>query len=801
MRRLRAPGWCRFVVASVALIVAVAGTPGGIAEADELVLTSQLVSDVAFDLQNERLLVAGTSSTALGNEGLVARGTDGTSIVVTGIPSASGVTVVGSDVYVLERSYPVTLHRLDRETLAAERSWTYDPESVVGGGQLEYAGGRLWFAQCIDPGYGESIVSVALDGSDVRQHAAAIDCQARLVPDPGGGALFVFGFDDSGSYLHRYDVDGTALVRTARRSFADGILDLDVAPDGSRLLVVRDAHAENTSVAIELDAADLTNAGVSYAEHADPWSRLRAASFAPDGSAVILVTALEGPLTTPPVATVYARGGGEPATEYHLTSECEQMPSQDVHLYLRPNAQEAYLTTSSWFGLVSEPLDAAASLTLEVDMADVIPGETVAFSGTLVDAGGAPLGGRTVQVRRWRYGQGERLADVTVGAGGAFTFAQQAPTDLTGIQDALCFQVRWAGDAMHRNAYSAPVIVRVEKADGTLRFRSDRELVGLGADIRLQGQLSYSATRPVDGVDVVIVRRGPDDDGSQVIGTVQTDADGRFHLDVTNLDAYGSWDFYAHVAETAYTKEVSALTEVEVTTITSHVTVSAPVLAVAGDVDRVVVQLVEHPDANGGELQLYYQGDGHPERLVGRGAPDAQGRLIVPVRWKYSGRLRGVYTGDEIYQPASKIERVDVEPVIEGRMRRWYERKNAYHLYRKGVAPLLVFSVYPYKAGWPATVYLERERANWNTIGSVQVELNRDGVAGVVVDPSILAVRANYHLVVDTSGTRWNASTSEGFYFRVTRNTSTARLRSALSLDPLKPASAIPLTTSPPTSA
>ena len=150
-----------------------------------------------------------------------------------------------------------------------------------------------------------------------------------------------------------------------------------------------------------------------------------------------------------------------------------------------------------------EPVDVPTTSTLAVDRTAVWPGGSVALSGQVVDAGGAPVPDHLVTVSRRVEGalRWRRVATVTTDASGAF----RVPFV---VDRTAAFRAVAARDGGFLRSVSAPASVALrEKTVAAVELAAERLRVRSGRAVELYGHLTSTSGQPLPRRTVTILER------------------------------------------------------------------------------------------------------------------------------------------------------------------------------------------------------------------------------------------------------------------------------------------------------
>lgn len=156
-------------------------------------------------------------------------------------------------------------------------------------------------------------------------------------------------------------------------------------------------------------------------------------------------------------------------------------------------------------------------------------------------------------------------------------------------------------------------------------------------------------------------------------------------------------------------------------------------------------------------------------RKVGEGVTDAEGRVSLDVRPKFTTRYEARYAGDADHDPSSDSVRIEVRADARGKMTRYKRRSHGYAIYRREGRVFFSTTVDPDKTGEKVQIYLQvRRNGGWRFAGSAEVRLGRRSRVVIYIAGASLSRRRPYRLSSEILTDRFNVGDqSEWAFFRV----------------------------------
>lgn len=661
----------------------------------------------------------------------------------------------GSTLYVLESAGTVRVV----DTAALEVTDTFPVGIPAPVTRLAFAGGRVWFSNCTNAG---ALGSVALDGSDPLTYTAGLNrpkCPIFATSPGSPDVLYSAGQLTSGEWrIVRYDVgDGTPQV-LAGRTFSEVPRDVDVAPAGGAI-VTFDTGAR------ELNGTDLD----TVRTFARPVGmHPLAAVVAGNGSRVVVV----GRTTdwSDHQVLVYDAADGSPEGSFGLFASCAGSRPLARLSVITPSGNRLFVVQDDALYIANDPLLPTGSLTAEPETYEAFPLDIVDVEGSLAPDGQSGEG-KTIRLRAIYGGVWSQAAMTTSGPGGSFVLAPEIPVP-TNLSGEICYEARWAGDATHRNLYASPFTIAFERGATELTFTGPDEIAP-GLPLVLDGTLSFE-TPDALGSRTIRIYRSTATSGWQQIGVATTATDGSFEFPTDAPAAEGLYRYRATFAgdERNYSTGKSS-GWVDVSFVPTSLILDAPNEVRYRTQIDVTATLPEHEDATDRVVRIYATEVDGAETLIKEGPVDRNGQLHATVPDPERNlSFRAEYGGDVRLLPSEAEGETDVGPRFVVKLKRYYGRRDGFHLYRKGVDPLMIATTTPDHAGKSMWFTMERRRdGGWNQVGdSVRVKIPSSGKTGVVVKSRALAVGGRYLLYAWFNGDRFNGyGESKRLLFRITR--------------------------------
>lgn len=296
--------------------------------------------------------------------------------------------------------------------------------------------------------------------------------------------------------------------------------------------------------------------------------------------------------------------------------------------------------------------DVPVATTLRLTPSSTAPtaGQSVTFAGTLLDASGHPVTGRTVHLASSPPGSTTwtRVASATTSSTGAY--AVSLP-----VSAAARYRARFAGDTSYATSTSAVATVD-PRVPTTLSLASSSNDVLAGSTVTLSGALS--GTGPLGGAPVTLQSQLPGSTTWTPVQSATTAADGTFSVPLAAKTSAAYRVVYAGSA--AYAPATSPTQAVTVsrapTSASLSLSNSAPYLGTRVTLSGVLSDGTL-PVAGRTVTVLGRAAGGTTWTTVGTATTDGAGHYAVATTVTGAETYRTDFAGDELFLPASSPTR------------------------------------------------------------------------------------------------------------------------------------------------
>jgi lysozyme len=172
----------------------------------------------------------------------------------------------------------------------------------------------------------------------------------------------------------------------------------------------------------------------------------------------------------------------------------------------------------------------STSLTLGASNPAPMSGQRVTFSGTLHDASGRPVAGKTVALASQAAGSTTWTQVGTATTSRTGSFSRRIVVSSPGK-----YRATFSGDADFRGSVSPTTSVRLTPIPTAITLSATSNQVFAGTKVTLSGVLGVSATKPLAGQPVTVSRQLQGSSTWAVLGRTTTDSTGAFSLRSTML--------------------------------------------------------------------------------------------------------------------------------------------------------------------------------------------------------------------------------------------------------------------------
>jgi hypothetical protein len=308
---------------------------------------------------------------------------------------------------------------------------------------------------------------------------------------------------------------------------------------------------------------------------------------------------------------------------------------------------------------------------------------------------------------------------------------------------------------------------------------SGTSTITVGDHASLYGFLTFSDGSSSAGFVVRVTRTNPDHTETAVGDVTTTSDQGGFNF-VDSPPARGTYTYTATFD--GDTQRSSATATSDVLTVSGVATTVGLHTSATKINYRHSVNLTAHLSAHGTNptVSIFKTPAGGARMLVRSAPVDADGNLTVSVRPRKTTTFDAVYTGDEVFKPAtSPTVKVAVRVAIAGALSRYYTTSRTYRLYHyspscvtSGVrCPRYTVSVAPNHAGDKVSIMLAyHTTSGWVVVGREAARLNsRSRVRIILRYANRTIVGQRYRLEAHFAADAANAANTTGWsHFRVT---------------------------------
>ncbi|HWS32825.1 MAG TPA: hypothetical protein VN408_08785 [Actinoplanes sp.] len=511
---------------------------------------------------------------------------------------------------------------LDAGTL--ERTAKYSTGAVAPA-DVVAAGGRIWFSYADDGGrlgtIDPSTETVRLDlsgtGSAAAELATASARTGRIGLAAKGRTAVI-------------DVSGDTVTEVASADTTADIVDVSLNPDGTRIATVSAAQIAVTLRDVSDFAVLSTNKPLAGRPLSVDLAAGGALASTSDGSRMYVYAPHGGVIRQIELET---RGEG-------VAHGVEWAPNED-RLFVVSENRGAYTL------LTEKDSQRAHTFVSNFATADVVPGGSVTFTGTLTSQLPLPAGS-VVEVTRG----GTSLGGFPVGSDRSFTFTDNPP----GTTGEVGYQISYGGSEFHLPAPGS-ASARIIRAEVSSSFGAPDTALP-GTPVRISGQLTTRSPMPwPTGAAVEISRNGT------VVGTAPIDADGYVTF-TDNPPGEGVMTYrFAYAGDTVrrvWEREF----RVEVSRRVSTITLAGPLTATRGEALTLTGTLTSPLELPAGTTVAVSRTD--PEspagKPLGTRTVAADGSFGITDAPPSGGTVtyRVTYTGDAAHTPASAVWAVTV---------------------------------------------------------------------------------------------------------------------------------------------
>lgn len=288
------------------------------------------------------------------------------------------------------------------------------------------------------------------------------------------------------------------------------------------------------------------------------------------------------------------------------------------------------------------------ALTLAADNPAPQTGQTVTFTGTLLDPAGKAIKGRTVTLSTSAPGANawSPLGTVVTTKTGAFTFSQA----VTAAGD---YQVGFAGDTDYKPSTSPVQAITLTPIPTTLSLASSSASTLAGTTLSLSGTLDTSSKKPLATRSVTISRLTSGSGTWQRVAATTTNAKGAFTktlkmmLTARYRAAFAGEAAYARITSPARTVTVKLNPAAVTMKATRHAPHAGQYVTFTGTLDNGDAGVPGRPV----ELQRQLAGSTTWQTVTEK-RTDARGRWSTRIAVPSAATYRAAFAGDRLYTAA-----------------------------------------------------------------------------------------------------------------------------------------------------